>query len=132
MQHACKLPLYGNKVPAGFPSPADDYIEQVIDLNELAIANPAATFFVRAKGTSMIQAGIQDNAILVVDRSIEPTSGRIVIAAVNGEFTVKRLKKTSGGEIMLMPENPAYEPIYVKEGSEVSVWGVVTFVLNAL
>ncbi|MGZ8227493.1 MAG: LexA family protein, partial [Methylococcaceae bacterium] len=85
------LPMFGGKVTAGFPSPGDDYIEKTLDLNELLIQKPAATFFARAEGLSMIDAGIFPNDVLVVDRSIEPAAGMIVICALNGELTVKRL-----------------------------------------
>lgn len=126
-----QLPLYGSKVPAGFPSPADDYIESQLDLNEHLIKHPAATFFVRASGHSMIEAGIHDNDILVVDRSVTPTNGKIVIAAIDGQLTVKRLQKQDD-RLFLMPENPKFEPIEVKEGSEIYIWGVVTNVVHAV
>jgi DNA polymerase V len=118
------IPLYSHRVPAGFPSPADDFIESYLDLNEHLIKHPAATFFVRAEGTSMINAGIHHGDMLVVDRSIEPTDGAIVIAVVNGELTVKRLKKNAG-RVWLMPENPDFKPMEITEEMEVIVWGVV-------
>jgi DNA polymerase V len=90
------LPLFNGKVAAGFPSPADDYVEKSLDLNELLVKKPAATFFVRAQGESMLGAGIHPNDILVVDRSIEPVPGKIVICALNGELTVKRLERGNG------------------------------------
>lgn len=96
-----KLPLYSSKICAGFPSPADDFIEGELDLNELLIKHPTATFFVRATGESMINAGIYPNDILLVDRSILPTNGKIVVAAVDGELTVKRSKKTPDGNLYL-------------------------------
>lgn len=92
----CKLPLYVDKVSAGFPSPADDYIEKSLDLNQLLVQKPAATFFVRTQGESMIGVGIHPNDILVVDRPIEPVPGKIVICALNGELTVKRLDRYNG------------------------------------
>lgn len=119
-----KLPLYGCKVRAGFPSPADDYIESYLDLNNHLIQHPSATFFVRASGDSMINVGISDGDLLVVDRSLEPTHGRIVIAAVNGELTVKRLSLNLG-LTQLMPENDRYPPIVITEGLELVIWGVV-------
>lgn len=127
-----QLPLFSSKVPAGFPSPADDYMEGTIDLNELLISHPAATFLVRASGHSMINVGIYENDILVVDRSIKPVPGKIVIAAIDGQLTVKRLHQAKDGELILIPENPAYTPITISEGSEVYIWGVVTCVLHAL
>ncbi len=125
------IPLFNGKVSAGFPSPADDYIEKTLDLNELLIQKPAATFFVRAEGESMLGAGIHPNDILVVDRSLEPTVGKIVICALNGELTVKRLKNI-GKEITLGAENPAYADIIVQEYIELVIWGVVTNVIHSL
>jgi DNA polymerase V len=125
------LPLYSSKVAAGFPSPADDHIEGKLDLNEHLISNPTATFFVRAKGDSMLNAGIHSNDILVVDRSITPKSGHIVIVALNGELTVKRLKK-QGQQVTLLAENPDYPSIKIAEGEELVIWGVVTSVVHEL
>lgn len=124
-----KLPLYTSCVSAGFPSPADDHTESALDLNEYLIQHPTATFFVRVSGESMINAGIHPNDILIVDRSIETVSGKIVIAVLNGELTVKRyLLKGSG--IILMPENENFSPIQVQESDEFSIWGVVTSVIH--
>lgn len=127
----CPLPLFSGKVSAGFPSPADDYVEKSLDLNELLIKKPAATFFVRAEGDSMLGAGIHSNDILVVDRSLEPVSGKIVICAINGELTVKRLKKHSG-LIILAAENPLYADIIINSETELVIWGIVTNVIHAL
>jgi DNA polymerase V len=127
-----QLPLYGSKVPAGFPSPADDHIEGMLDLNEHLIKHPAATFFVRATGHSMLNAGIHENDILVVDRSMAPQHGKIVIAVLDGQLTVKRLNKSKQDKLLLMPENPDFKPIEVKEGSEVFIWGVVTSVIHTV
>ena len=125
------LPLFSGKVAAGFPSPADDYIEKSLDLNELLVQKPAATFFVRAQGESMLGAGIHPNDILVVDRSIEPLPGKIVICALNGELTVKRLERHNG-QWQLKAENPAYADIVIHEELEMVIWGVVTNVIHAL
>ena len=125
------LPLFGGKVAAGFPSPADDYVEKTLDLNELLVQKPAATFFVRAQGESMLGAGIHPNDILVVDRSIAPVPGKIVICALNGELTVKRLKRCNG-QWQLKAENPAYADIVIHEELEMVIWGVVTNVIHAL
>ncbi len=122
-------PLYSCGVSAGFPSPAEDYIEQRLDLNELLVQNPAATFFVRVNGDSMTGAGINHNDILVVDRSLEPANGRIVIAVIDGEFTVKRLVK-HGDTCRLVAENPDYPPIEITEDSSCEIWGVVTSSIN--
>jgi DNA polymerase V len=126
-----KVPLYSSRVQAGFPSPADDYLESFLDLNEYLIKHPAATFFVRVSGDSMINAGISENDILVVDRSLEPKPGKIVIAAVEGELTVKRLSKVDG-RTYLMPENDKYPPIDITGNNYVIIWGVVTNVIHHL
>jgi DNA polymerase V len=126
------LPFYGTSVSAGFPSPADDYLEGTIDLNEYLINHPSATFLVRASGHSMINAGIFDGDILVVDRSLKPLPGKVVIAAIDGQLTVKRLQKNPMGGFILLPENAEYQPIVVNEGNEVLIWGVVTCVLHSL
>lgn len=125
------LPLFANKVSAGFPSPADDYIEKSLDLNELLVQNPAATFFARAQGESMINAGIFPNDILVVDRSVEPVSGKIVVCALNGELTVKRLVREHE-QWVLKPENASYPNIPLLEDLELVIWGVVTRVIHNL
>lgn len=111
------LPLFSGKVSAGFPSPADDYVEKSLDLNDLLVQKPAATFFVRSQGESMLGAGIHQNDILVIDRSLEPVPGRIVICALNGELVVKRLKRR-GGQCVLGSENPAYRDIVLREEME--------------
>ena len=124
-----RLPLFISKVAAGFPSPADDYVEKTLDLEELLIEKPAATFFVRAQGDSMLGAGIHPNDILVVDRSKEPMPDKIVICAVNGELTVKRLIFTSG-QWRLKAENPSYPDIVLTEDLETVFWGTVTNVIH--
>jgi DNA polymerase V len=125
------LPLFAGKVAAGFPSPADDYVEKSLDLNELLVQKPAATFFVRAQGESMLGAGIHPNDILVVDRSIEPVPGKIVICALNGELTVKRLERDNE-QWQLKAENPAYPDIPIYAELELVIWGVVTHVIHAV
>ncbi len=120
-----RLPLFSHKVAAGFPSPADDYIEGRLSLDEHLIQRRESTFFVRAKGHSMVGAGIFDGDLLVVDKSLTPSSGDIVIAVVDGDLTVKRLIK-SGETIKLKPENHDFKEIEFKEGQELQVWGVVT------
>jgi DNA polymerase V len=122
-------PLYSSRVQAGFPSPADDYIEAHLDLNEHLIKHPAATFFVKAEGDSMIGAHIQSGDLLIVDRSLTPTHGKIVIAAIQGELTVKRLYQQQG-KVQLIPENPNYPIIDVTESSELVIWGVVTHIIH--
>ena len=118
-------PLFAHKIEAGFPSPADDYIEGRLSLDEHLIQHRDATFFVRAKGNSMIGAGIYDGDLLVVDRSLTPSSGDIVIAVLDAELTVKRLIKREG-TVILKPENPEFKEIVLKDGQELQVWGVVT------
>ncbi len=127
----CQLPLYACSVQAGFPSPADDHLEGKLDLNQHLVKHPAATFLVRAAGDSMINAGIHSGDILVVDRSLEAVHGRVVIVAVDGQLTVKRLHKSAKGTF-LMPENDAFEAVKIDEGSDVVIWGVVTCVLHAV
>jgi DNA polymerase V len=123
------LPLYMVAISAGFPSPAEDYVEGKIDLNRHLIKNPAATFLVRVTGDSMIGAGIHSGDVLVVDRSLEPTQHGIVIAVINGELTVKRICHERK-RLYLMPENPNYPPILIDEGMELQVWGIVTNVIH--
>src|SRR5664279_3050746 len=125
------LPLFSGKVAAGFPSPAEDHVEKTLDLNELLVQKPAATFFVRAQGESMLGVGIHPNDILVVDRSIEPVSGKIVICALNGELTVKRLERNNK-QWQLKADNPAYPDIVIYEALELVIWGVVTNVIHPL
>ncbi len=126
-----KLPLYSCKISAGFPSPADDHLEKKLDLNSHLIKHPAATFFVRVNGDSMINAGINDNDILIVDRSLKPSHGKIVIAVVDGQMTVKRLHKRSG-KLILMPENNHFKPIEITESMTVEIWGVVVTSIHSV
>ncbi|WP_134051625.1 translesion error-prone DNA polymerase V autoproteolytic subunit [Rheinheimera aquimaris] len=125
-----RIPLYLGRVPAGFPSPAQDYIERTLDLNELCIKRPAATYFVRVEGDSMIEAGICPNDILIVDRSVTAVHGDIVIAQVQGEFTVKELALRP--KLKLLPRNKAYSPITFKEETELELFGVVTGVVRQM
>jgi len=128
--------LFTCKVAAGFPSPTDDTVDQSLDLNEYLINNPTSTFFLRVKGNSMSGAGIHDGDVLVVDRSITPVDGKIVIAVVNGETTVKRLKINQGAQghatAWLLPENPDYKPIKITPEMAFTVWGVVTSIVRKL
>lgn len=124
-----ELPLFATNISAGFPSPADDYIDKKLDLNELLIRHPAATFFVRVSGNSMIDAGINSGDLLIVDRALEATDNRIVIAAVNGELTVKRIQRVRN-TVYLIPENPAFAPIEITPEMNFEVWGVVSHVIH--
>ena len=126
-----KLPLYSCKISAGFPSPADDHLEKKLDLNSHLIKHPAATFFVRVNGDSMMNAGINDNDILIVDRSLKPSHGKIVIAVVDGQMTVKRLFKRSG-KLILMPENKHFKPIEITDSMTVEIWGVVVTSIHSV
>jgi DNA polymerase V len=127
-----KLPLFLSKVSAGLPSPAEGDIAEKLDLHAYLIKHPTSTFLVRANGQSMINAGIHENDILVVDRSIAPIDGKIVVAAVDGQLTVKRLKKEANGQVILLSENPAFKPIIIQENSEMVIWGVVTNVIHSV
>lgn len=121
-----KLPLYTSHPQAGFPSPGDDHIENILDINDLVVKHPASTFFVRVEGDSMTGAGIFSGDVLVVDRSLTPKDGSIVIAAVSGEMMVKRLARgKASGQARLVSENDAYKPIELGENDECFIWGVV-------
>ena len=124
-------PLFLSGVSAGFPSPADDYLDRRLDLNEHLIKNPAATFFVKVAGDSMTGAGINDDDMLIVDRSLEPASGNIVIAVINGELAVKRLLKKNGN-CQLVAENQHYPPLDINEDTPLEIWGVVTYAIHSL
>ncbi len=130
-EESFKLPFYSSKVRAGFPSPADDFIEDKLDLNEYLIKHPASTFIVRAEGESMVGAGIYSGSLLLVDKSLEPKHGSIIIAALNGELTVKRLYKKNN-KLQLHAENPDFPPIDIKEDVETVVWGVVISIIRRL
>lgn len=121
--------LFESRVPAGFPSPAEGHCDQALDLNELMVPHPEATFFVRVEGRSMEGAHIFSGDILVIDRSLTPTHGDIIVAVVNGEFTVKRIELTNH-RCVLVAENPAYPPLEIKEGQDFQVWGIVTYIIH--
>ena len=126
-----RRPIFSSSVPAGFPSPADDYIEGRLDLNEYFVPRPSSTFYVRVTGESMIGAGILPDDILIVDRSLDAVHDSIVIAVVNNELTVKRLYKRNG-RIELRPDNPAYPIIQLDKEMELIIWGVVSGVTRKL
>lgn len=131
MADSPRIPFFSEGVAAGFPSPAVGEINGTLDLNRLCVRHPAATYFVRARGDSMTGVGINDGDILVVDRSIPVNDGAIIIAALNGEFTVKRLS-LSNDKVRLLPENPAYQPILITAETGAEFFGVVTFVIKQL
>ncbi len=124
------IPLFLDRVPAGFPSPASDYAEKTLDLNEMCITKPAATYFVRAQGESMLDAGIFSGDVLVVDRSLEARHGDVVIAEYAGELTVKRLELKP--TVRLVPMNKNYLPLVIPEGEDLEIFGVVTTVIHSL
>lgn len=124
-----KPPLFSNAVAAGVPFQSFDDVDRALDLNELCVRHPAATYFVRAAGDSMTGAGIDDGDVLVVDRSLEALGGDIVVAAVDGAFTVKRLD-LSRGRVRLVPENANHAPIELREGETCELFGVVTSVIH--
>jgi len=126
-----KLDLYSNTISAGFPSPAEDYLDKKLDLNEYLIRNPSATFLVKVNGNSMINAGINNGDILIVDRSQEPADGKVVIGVINGEFTVKRIHK-KGKRLFLAPENDSFQPIEITEDTDFKIWGVVVYTIHKL
>ncbi len=122
-------PFFDMGISAGFPSPADDFKEQRLSLDKELIKNKEATFFARVSGQSMIGAGLDDNDLLVIDRSLEPAHNKIAVCFLDGEFTVKRLK-VEGEQVWLQPENPNYKPIKVTEENNFVIWGVVTNVIK--
>lgn len=123
------VPVFGDAVPAGFPSPAEDYLDMDLNLHEYLVQNPAATFCVRANGDSMLYANIQSGDVMVVDRALDPTNNSIVLAVLDGEFTVKRIKKNED-ELYLIPANEQYQPIKITDDMDFQVWGVVTFIIH--
>ena len=124
------LPYDDGGIQAGFPSPADNYITETIDLNKELVRHPAATFYGRVSGDSMIEEGIEPGDILVIDRSIEPDSGDLAVCCIDGEFTLKRIKLEKN-RVWLIPSNEMFDPILVTPENEFSVWGVVTHTIKA-
>lgn len=121
-----EIPLVQSTISAGFPSPAEDYLEAKLDLNRELISNESATFYARVKGDSMTLTGISDGDLLIIDKSKLAVNGSIVVCLIDGDFTVKRLTEKNKS-FFLMPENKAYSPIEIKEQNDVSIWGVVTY-----
>ena len=126
-----QIPYITEGVSAGFPSPAADFMETNIDLNKELSENPLATYYIKVKGNSMIDAGINDKDVLVVDRSLEPQNNKIAICCIDGEFTVKRIQVEKDC-LYLMPENQSYEPIKVTEENQLIIWGMVTYVIKKI
>lgn len=131
MESDNSLPYVDHGVSAGFPSPAMDFMESRIDLNKILCENPLSTFYIRVDGHSMTDAGIDDKDVLVVDRSLEPMDKNIAVCFIDGSFTVKRIKVEKDG-LWLMPENPKYTAIKVKEENQFTVWGIVTYVIKKI
>ncbi|WP_445722258.1 LexA family protein [Flavobacterium sp.] len=130
-ENSTELPFISEGIKAGFPSPAADFEGTRISLDSILIKNKEATFYAKASGDSMIGAGIDNDDILVIDRSLEPTDGKIAICFIDGEFTVKRIKFIDE-KLFLQPENDAYQPIEIKEENDFMIWGIVTFVIKKL
>ena len=124
-----ELPLAGTAIAAGFPSPAEEYVEIALDLNKELIKHPASTFYARVKGDSMVDAGIQDGDLLVIDKALEPKEGTVAVCYLDGEFTVKRLSVQEEG-VYLMPANAEFKPIRITEENNFLVWGLVAYVIH--
>ncbi|MAW84173.1 MAG: peptidase S24 [Crocinitomicaceae bacterium] len=125
------IPFYQSNVPAGFPSPAEDFMDLDLNLQEYLVQHPSATFCVRVTGDSMQNAGIYSGDVMVVDRALEPQNNTIVLAILDGEFTVKRIQK-KGQELYLKPENSKFKPIQITEEMNFQVWGVVTHIIHKI
>ncbi len=130
-ENSRSLPYFEGGIKAGFPSPATDFEGTQISLDKVLVKNFEATFYAKADGTSMIGAGIDDGDIMVIDRSLEPTDGKIAVCCIDGEFTVKRIKVEKDA-LYLMPENAAFQPIKVTEENKLLVWGIVTYVIKSV
>lgn len=128
---ALALPFADGGVRAGFPSPAQDYLSESIDLNRELVEHPASTFYARVAGDSMEGEGISEGDLLVVDRSLDAEHGDLAVCCLDGEFTLKRLRFLPGGGLVLMPSNPRYRPIPVASDTDFKVWGVVVFTIKA-
>ena len=125
------LPFFEIGVRAGFPSPAQDFAEHTLDFTRDFVPNPDSTFYARVRGASMKDEGIHDGDIAVIDKALEPKHGSLVVALINGDFTLKRFHRKNG-KIFLMPANPAFKPIEIQEGDDFSVWGVVRMILKSM
>ena len=129
-----ELPFAENGIKAGFPSPSQDYVDVLVDLNKELIPHPSSTFLAKVDGDSMIDAGIKQGDILIIDKSLEPKHGSVVVAYIEGEFTLKRLdlSRIKEGRIILHPENPEYPDFYITPEDKFTVWGVVSSVIHRL
>lgn len=132
LAHGLAMPLpFAGGIAAGFPSPANDYLDTAIDLNAELVRNPSATFIGRVSGLSMKDAGISDKDLLIVDKSLEPRDGKIAVCYVDGEFTLKRIQ-IDRKKVFLMPANPEFEPIEISQENDFMVWGIVTYVIKKM
>lgn len=125
------LPAASSRISAGFPSPAEDYLEATLDLNRALIKNPSSTFYGQVKGVSMKDAGVDNGDLLVIDKSLSYRNNAMAVCFINGEFTLKRIK-VEGGTVLLMPANKDYQPILVKKDDDFTVWGIVTYVIKKM
>lgn len=125
------IPFFGSTISAGFASPADDHLDKTINLHDYLVTRPSSTFLLRVSGDSMSGAGILDKSLVVVDRALQAKNNAIVIAAYQGDLTIKRLRRTESG-VWLMPENPAYQPIHIQDEAQLQVWGCVTYVIQQI
>jgi DNA polymerase V len=124
------MPYVGSQIVAGFPSPAEDYLENMLDLNQTLIKNPSATFFGRVKGNSMCDAGVDPGDLLVIDKSLRYRNGALAVCFLDGEFTLKKIKRDPEGHVWLMPANNEFKPISVPAEAEFMVWGIVTYIIK--
>ena len=124
-----KIKLYTTSISAGFPSPAEDHMDISLDINEYLVKHPSSTFYIYVKGDSMIDSGIFDGDLLIVDRSLEVKSNSVVVAVIDGEFTVKKIKKDSGN-LYLIPQNKKYKPILLENNMDFQIWGIVTHTIH--
>lgn len=126
-----EMPFISEGIKAGFPSPAADFDGTRVSIDQIVVKNATATFYAKASGTSMIGAGIDDGDILVIDKSLEPQDGKIAVCFIDGEFTVKRIK-VQENSLLLLPENPSFEPIEVTQENDFVIWGMVTYVVKKI
>jgi DNA polymerase V len=130
-ENSLPISFVNDVIKAGFPSPAGDFDESKISIDQIVVKNQAATFYAKASGNSMVNAGIDDGDILVIDRSLEPSDYKIAVCCIDGDFTVKRIKIDETG-VYLQPENDSFKPIKVTEENELIIWGIVTYVIKKL
>ena len=128
-QTKLEIPLFESPISAGFPSPAEDYVDLKLDLNKFLIKHPSATFYVRVKGDSMKNASIFDGDILIVDKALDPKNDDIAVCVLDGEFTVKRIRRHND-QLYLIPENPDFQPIKITDNDDFKIWGILSYVIH--